>query len=300
MVLARLRSAPPTVAAFEICGFERYRPVHLQRMIGFMDSLDTYWADRALLEWQVELGADEAISETPINRYDLEPAKPKTPQTPEAKPEGVPAPVVVPEIDVVAVAKVAAAGASDLAALQDTIAGFDHCQLKKGARKMVFAAGKPAARVMIVGEAPSREEDVAGQPFAGQQGDLLDKMTAAIQLNRDADDPAQAVYLTTAIPWRVPGDGFPQADDMAMMRPFLERHIALANPDLLILMGNTACQMLLGKGGINRLRGKWVEVMGRPTIPMAHPVTLLKTPLAKRDAWADLLEVQAKLRTLSA
>ena len=264
-----------------------------------MDSVDTYWADRALLEWQVELGADEAISEAPINRYDLEPSKPKATPSPEKQPNGVPAPVVVPEIDVVAAARAAAAGASDLQALQAALAGFEHCQLKKGARKMVFATGQPAARVMIVGEAPSREEDVAGQPFAGRHGDLLDKMTAAINLTRDADDPAQSVYLATAMPWRVPGDGFPQAADMAMMRPFLERHIALANPDVLLLMGNTACQMLLGKGTISRLRGKWVEVLGRPTMPMAHPATLIQTPLAKRDAWADLLEIQAKLRTLT-
>jgi DNA polymerase len=150
-----------------------------------------------------------------------------------------------------------------------------------------------------VGETPSREEDVAGVPFAGVQGDLLSKMTAAINLTLDAEDPVQAIYLTTAMPWRVPGDGFPNAADMAMMRPFLERHITLANPDVLILMGSTPCQMLLGKGSINRMRGKWTEVLGRPAMPMAHPVTLLKTPLTKREAWADLLEVQAKLRTLS-
>lgn len=265
-----------------------------------MDSADTYWADRALLEWQVELGVDEAINETPVDRYNLEPPAPKAAPLPDAKPEGALAQVVVPEIDVVVAAQGAAGGASDLDALQAAIAGFEHCQLKKGARKMVFAAGQVGARVMIVGEAPSREEDVAGHPFAGVQGDLLDKMTAAINLTRDADDTAAAVYLTTAMPWRVPGDGFPHASDMAMMRPFLERHIALANPELLILMGNTVCQMLLGKGGINRLRGKWAEVMGRPAMPMTHPGYLLKTPAAKREAWADLLEIQAKLRAFSA
>ena len=262
--------------------------------------MDTYWADRALLEWQVELGADEAISEAPLNRYDLEPAAPKAAPNPDKKPTGAPPPIAVPEIDVVAAAQAAAAGASDLAALQNAIASFDHCLLKKGARKMVFAAGQPAARVMIIGEAPSREEDVAGQPFAGVQGDLLDKMVGAIDLKRDAADPKDAVYLTTAMPWRVPGDGFPHANDMAMMRPFLERHIALANPDVVVLMGNTACQMLLGKGGISRLRGKWTAVMGRPAMPMAHPVTLLKTPITKREAWSDLLDIKAKLRTLPA
>jgi DNA polymerase len=264
-----------------------------------MDSVNTYWDDRALLEWQLELGADEAINETPVNRYDLEVAKPKPAVNPAAGGQDRPAPVAIQEIDTVALAKAAAAGASDLDALRDAIAGFDHCHLKRGARKMVFSAGNPAARVMIVGEAPSREEDVAGKPFAGQQGDLLTKMMAAISLSTDAEDPAKAIYVTTAMPWRVPGDGFPNPKDLAMMRPFLERHIALVNPDVVILMGNTACQMLLGKSGISRLRGKWSAVSGRPAMPMAHPVSLLKTPLAKRDAWADLLDVQAKLRTLS-
>lgn len=263
-----------------------------------MDSVDTYWADRAMLEWQLELGADEAISDTPLDRYALAPAAPKAQPNPDKRPSDIPAPTAVPEIDVVAAAQAAAAGAADLSALQAAIDGFDHCLLKKGARKIVFAAGSPAARVMIVGEAPSREEDVAGHPFAGLQGDLLDKMVEAIHLARNAEDPAQAVYLTTALPWRVPGDELPDENDMAMLRPFLERHIALANPDILVLMGNTACQMLLGKGGISRLRGKWVEVMGRPAMPMAHPAALLKTPLMKRDTWADLLNIQAKLRTL--
>jgi DNA polymerase len=278
---------------------QRYRRVVLGDKTVGMDSVDTYWADRALLEWQLELGADEAINETPINRYDLEVAPPKPAPNPQAGTPARPAPIVVQDVDTVALANAAAAGASDLTSLQAAITAFDHCHLKKGARKMVFAAGQPDARVMIIGDSPSREEDVAGLPFAGVQGDLLQKMTSAISLTLDADDPAQAVYMTTAMPWRVPGDGLPTAKDLAMMRPFLERHITLANPDVVILMGNTACQMLLGKGGISRLRGKWAEVLGRPAMPMAHPVTLLKTPIAKRDAWADLLEVQAKLRTLA-
>lgn len=279
---------------------QRYRRRDLGDMTRGMDSVDTYWDDRALLEWQVELGADEAISEAPINRYDLEPAKPKTPPNPNSggKP-AIPVPVAMQELDTVALAQSAAAGAGDIDALKDAIASFDHCHLKKGARKMVFAVGQPAARVMIIGESPSREEDVAGAPFAGVQGDLLGKMMDAIGLQVDADDAAHAVYMTTAMPWRVPGDGLPNAKDMAMMRPFLERHIALANPDVVILMGNTPCQMLLGRGGIRGLRGKWAEVVGRPAMPMAHPVSLLKNPLAKRDAWADLLAIQAKLRDLA-
>jgi DNA polymerase len=265
-----------------------------------MDSVSTYWDDRALLEWQLELGADEAISETPINRYELEASKPKVAASKAGGgKQDRPVPIAVQEVDTVAAATAAAAGASDLATLKSAIETFDHCQLKKGARKIVFGAGQSAARVMIIGESPSREEDVAGKPFAGVQGDLLGKMTDAIGLSLDAEDPTKAVYLTTAMPWRVPGDGLPVATDLAMMCPFLERHIALVNPDVVILMGNTPCQMLLGKNGISRLRGKWAEIAGRLVMPMVHPLTLMKTPIAKRDAWADLLEVQAKLRSLT-
>lgn len=266
-----------------------------------MESAETYWHDLAHLDWQVELGADEAISETPVDRYALDPAPPK----PEPNPQGAgpknaaPPPVhVIPEIDCVAVAKAAASAAADIDGLRAALEAFEHCNLKRGARKLVFAKGDPAARVMIVGEAPSRTDDVAGTPFSGVEGDLLDKMLAAIGLGVTVPTPENAVYLAAPLPWRVTGDGVPDTADLEMMAPFLERHIALANPDILILMGNTACQMLLGKGGVTRLRGTWLEVLGRPAMPMAHPANLIKQPLAKRDAWADLLAIQAKLRSL--
>lgn len=266
-----------------------------------MESAETYWRDLALLDWQVELGADEAISETSVDRYALEPTPPK----PEPNPQGAgpkkaaPPPVhVVPEIDCVAVAKAAAAAAKDIDALRAALDAFEHCNLKRGARKLVFAKGDPAARVMIIGEAPSRTDDVAGTPFSGVEGDLLEKMLAAIQLGVADCAAENAAYLAAPMPWRVTGDGVPDPADLAMMVPFLERHITLANPDIVILMGNTACQMLLGKGGVTRLRGNWVEVLGRPAMPMAHPANLIKSPLAKRDAWADLLAIQAKLRSL--
>lgn len=266
-----------------------------------MESAETYWRDLALLDWQVELGADEAISETSINRYALEPAPPKPEPNPQgAGPKkGTPPPVhVVPEIDCVAVAKSAASAAADIGGLRAALEGFEHCNLKRGARKLVFAKGDPASRVMVIGEAPSRTDDAAGTPFSGVEGNLLDKMLAAIHLSVAATPTAEGVYLAAPMPWRVTGDGVPDPTDIAMMVPFLERHITLANPDLLILMGNTACQMLLDKGGVTRLRGNWVEVLGRPAMPMAHPANLIKSPLAKRDAWADLLAIQAKLRSL--
>lgn len=261
-----------------------------------MDSVDTYWADRAALEWQVELGVDEAILDAPLDRYALVvPEKPAV-AVKETGPPPVPALVVR---DAVADAQAVADVASDLAGLQAGLAAFEGCALKRGARSLVFAHGQPDAHVMIVGEVPDREGDRAGVPFAGQAGSLLAQMMAAIGLSVEAEAPQEALYLTAAMPWRVPGDGMPQDVDMAMLSPFLHRHIALANPDVVIVMGNTACHMLLGRAGVSRMRGTWSEALGKPVMPMVHPSVLLKTPLAKRDAWADLLAVKAKLRELS-
>jgi DNA polymerase len=173
---------------------------------------------------------------------------------------------------------------------------FEYCDLKKGARSFVFSDGNPAARVMIVGEAPGREEDRAGRPFVGRAGQLLDRMLEAIQMGRAASDPAQSVYITNVLPWRPPSNRTPDAAEIAMMLPFLERHIALADPEIVVLMGNTPCQALLGKTGITRMRGTWVEVLCKPCLPMFHPAYLLRNPIAKREAWADLLALKARLR----
>lgn len=252
-----------------------------------MDSVDTYWSDRASLEWQVELGATEAMLDAPLNRYEV-PEKIAKPVIKDGPPS-IPATV---EIDAVAEAKAAAAGASDLAGLRAALEGFAHCELKHGARKLVFGEGDPASRVMIIGEAPESDEDRAGLPFVGDARALLDKMFAAIDL-----DIASKTYLVPAFPWlaeTLP----PVASDIAMLTPFLERHISLVNPYIVVLMGNTACQMLLGKGGVTRIRGTFVEVMARPAMPMQHPSQLLRNPSHKRDAWADLLALKAKLESL--
>jgi len=197
--------------------------------------------------------------------------------------------------DPVALARAAAGAAADLPALAQAIADFDLCELKKGARSLVFADGDPAARVMVIGEAPGREEDMAGKPFVGPSGHLLDRMFAAIGLSRDAPDAQAALYITNVLPWRPPGNRNPEPDEIAMMQPFLQRHIELAGPDFLVLMGNQACQAVLGLGGIMGLRGQWLEAFGRPVLPMAHPSYLLRRPQAKRDAWADLLSLRARL-----
>jgi len=254
-----------------------------------MDSVDTYWSDRACLEWQVELGATEAMLDAPLNRYEVPEkiAKPVVAAT-KGGPPAVPAAV---EVDTAAEAKIAASGAVDLDGLRAALTAFAHCDLKRGARNLVFAEGDPAARVMIIGEVPTRDEDRAGKPFVGDTRILLDKMFAAIGLETESK-----IYMTSAFPWPA-GLEMPAAKDIAMIQPFLERHIALANPDVVVLMGNTPCQMLLGQGGLTRLRGTWAEVLGRPAMPMSHPLQLLQNPSLKKDAWADLLALKAKLES---
>jgi DNA polymerase len=182
-----------------------------------------------------------------------------------------------------------------LPALRDIIAAFDLCDLKKGARNTVFADGNPAARVLILGEAPGREEDIEGRPFVGRAGQLLDRMFAAIGLSRGAADPEAAVYITNVLPWRPPGNRDPEPAEVAMMRPFVERHIALMNPQVIVVMGNTPLYALTGQKGVMRARGTWTTVLGKPMLPMVHPAYLLRNPIAKREAWADLLSLQARL-----
>ena len=242
----------------------------------------------AALEWQLELGVTEITGEDPVDRYALV----ETQRTVAAVASV--APVVVPT-DPVAVAMAAAAQAATLDELEQAIIAFDLCEVKRGAKTTVFAGGNRHARVLILGAAPGREEDQAGRPFVGPAGQLLDRMFAAIGLSRTSPDPAQALYITNVLPWRPPQDRDPTPAEIAMMRPFVAQHIALVNPDVVVCLGNTACQCLLGTG-LPRLRGTWTEALGRPALPMAHPEHLLRHPAAKRDAWADLLALQARLQ----
>lgn len=248
---------------------------------------------RALLEWQVELGVTEAIGSQPLDRFGV--------QAPVAAP--VAAPVSTPvaaaraedDGSVTRDAARLAAGARDLAELAAALAAFEGCDLRRGAQSCVFADGDPRARVMIVGEGPGADEDRAGLPFVGRAGQLLDRMFAAIGMARSSPDPARALYITNTVPWRPPGNREPDAAELALLRPFLLRHIELADPEVLVLMGNVACEALLGRRGILKLRGGWAEVQGRPALPMLHPAYLLRNPEAKREAWADLLALKAWL-----
>ncbi len=256
-----------------------------------MESQMDYWTARALLEWQVEAGADEAIGDTPVDRYALDAKAPPVVAKPEAE---APSHVAV-EVDPVGDAERAAQSAASLEELAAAMQSYPHCELRRGARNFVFCDGRADARVMIVGEAPGRDEDLEGRPFVGRAGQLLDKMLAAIDLSRQAQDAGQGVYITNVLPWRPPSNRTPEQAEIDMMVPFVRRHVALAKPEVLILMGNTPCQALLGKTGITRMRGGWVEVDGIPTMPMFHPAYLLRQAAAKREAWADLLSLRARL-----
>ena len=265
-----------------------------QARLSPMESQLDWHSARALLEWQVELGATEAILDAPVDRFSLETKAPK------------PAPVTAPaaqaavqqasaQPDPAQIAKQMAETAGSLDALQAALAGFEYCELKRGARNLVFSDGNPAAQVMIVGEAPGRDEDQQGKPFVGRAGQLLDKMLAAIGLDRQSQEPANGAYITNVVPWRPPQNREPSPDEIAMLTPFLLRHIALIKPTVVVAMGNISCQALLGKRGISKLRGQLQNSRDIDVIPMFHPAYLLRNPSAKKLAWADLLMLKAKL-----
>ncbi|MDO9639848.1 MAG: uracil-DNA glycosylase [Pseudotabrizicola sp.] len=264
------------------------------------DILTDWHASQAALLWQVDLGIDEWLLDDPLNRYDLpEAVKPAPMVAPAAAPATrVAAPVALPEVakvDAVAEAQALAARAGTLDALRAAIAGFEHCDLRRGARNLVFADGVPGARVMVLGEAPGPEEDREGRPFVGRAGALLDEMFAAIGLSRDAQDARAGLYLAHILPWRCLGNGAPLAEDVAMMLPFVMRHIDLVAPEVIVVMGNTPLSALTGVQSIARARGQWQQAGGRAVLPMIHPDSLLRTPVAKREAWDDLLALEARL-----
>jgi DNA polymerase len=237
------------------------------------------------------MGADEAILDAPVDRF----VASATDIVPVQKKSADVAPETVAGPDPVTLSKAAATGSADLPALKAALADYGHCDLRRGAKNLVFSDGFPGARVMIIGEAPGRDEDIEGRPFVGRAGQLLDLMFSHIGLSRTATEPEVALYITNVLPWRPPQNRDPKPDEVAMMLPFLERHVALANPDLIVAMGNHATGALLKRTGITRLRGNWAEALGKPVLPMFHPAYLLRNPIAKREAWADLLELRSRL-----
>ena len=274
-----------------------------------------------LLRWYVESGIDEALEEQPVNRFKapeaVAPTPPALPTAPSATTAGVAdaigaAPVIPaqpaapptprPPTELVSrdaatkTARAAAAAADSLEALREAMAAFDGCPLKQTAKSLVFGEGTAGAKLMFIGEAPGAQEDRQGVPFVGPAGQLLDRMLAAISLQRSD------VYITNILPWRPPGNRTPTDSEIAACMPFIERHIDLVAPEILVLVGGTSAKTLLGTTqGIMRTRGKWLdytrEGLAAPIAARAilHPAYLLRSPAQKRETWMDLLEIQQRL-----
>jgi DNA polymerase len=198
-----------------------------------------------------------------------------------------------PEAAVMA-AREAAKSANSLDELRTLLEAFEGCMLRATATQLVFADGNPKARVMFVGEAPGRDEDIAGLPFVGRSGKLLDRMLEAIELDRSK------VYIANIVPWRPPGNRTPTPQESAICLPFIRRQIELADPDILVCLGQPSTQTLLAtKEGITRTRGRWFKFdTGSRQIramPTYHPAFLLRSPLQKRLAWRDFLALRKAL-----
>jgi DNA polymerase len=259
-------------------------------------------AARDLLDFYAETGVDALLGESPVDRFaSTEPAEPAArsvqPATPAADLNSVAraAPAAPPAPDeAVMQARSVAKNAETLDELRAILDRFEGCALKSTASQLVFADGNPEARLMLVGEAPGREEDIEGLPFVGRSGKLLDRMLAAIGLDRTS------VYIANIVPWRPPGNRTPTPQESQICLPFILRQIELADPDILVCLGGPSAQTLLGiREGITKTRGRWFafetgkrEIRAMPTF---HPAFLLRSPLQKRFAWRDFLAIKEAL-----
>ncbi len=201
---------------------------------------------------------------------------------------------VIPDHEIVATARDMAASAATLEDLRACLEAFDGCNLKLTAKKLVFSDGNPSAKLMFVGEAPGRDEDLQGKPFVGRSGQLLDRMLAAIGLDRSS------AYIANVVPWRPPGNRTPTPQETEICRPFITRQIELVDPDVLVFLGAASAKTLLGvQDGIRKMRGRWMtyEAAGRQISAIAtyHPAYLLRSPLEKRLSWRDFMEVKSRL-----
>ena len=256
----------------------------------------------AELEWQIAVGADEAIGEAPgLARWvtatkTTSAPPPKNPDTPIdfqqtliQKPIFAPPPVAAAAVTPAAAPRVQA---QTLGALKEELSAFEGCALRKTAMNLVFSDGNPASPVMFIGEAPGEEEDRQGKPFVGVSGQLFDRMLLSAGIAR-AD-----IYISNILFWRPPGNRTPTDAEIASCIPFVERHISLVKPRVLVMLGGVATKTLLrSKEGITRMRGRWMEYQPSfegnappiPCLPIYHPAYLLRQPGAKRQAWGDIL-----------
>ena len=253
------------------------------------------------LQWQAEMGADEAVTDTP-EKWDTPKATPqKTSVAKVTAPAEIatqaPTPKPKPMTSAasgVGEARTIAENCTTLEQLKDAVLNFDGLAIKKTATNTVFSDGVPDAEVMFIGEAPGAEEDKKGVPFCGASGQLLDTALATINLIR-----AENFYISNTIFWRPPGNRRPTPEELAICRPLVEKHIALINPKLLVLVGGTATTALLETDtGISRLRHTQHDYANNfldrtiPTIALFHPSYLLRQPIKKRDFWHDLLRMK--------
>ncbi|MFQ5534621.1 MAG: uracil-DNA glycosylase family protein [Sphingomonadales bacterium] len=265
----------------------------------------------ALLKWYLDAGVDETIGNEPVDRFQTikPPIKKETRRAESAAAAAAPQqdqihkpspkrPDAIPLETADATtqgAREMAAGCSSLQELRSALEGFEACALKKTAMNLVFSDGNPDADLMLIGEAPGADEDRLGLPFVGQSGKLLDKMLAAIGLDRSN------VYISNILPWRPPGNRKPTTLETELCLPFIKRHIELAGPKVLVLLGGTAAPTLLETTeGITRIRGKWrTYKMGEreaPALPTFHPAYLLRQPAHKAYGWRDFLAVKNRLK----
>jgi uracil-DNA glycosylase len=260
-------------------------------------------AARELLGFYLDAGADALIGEEPVDRMaeESQPAPPVAARPPSAPlvrsgSASAPAPISAPAAPDAAItaAREAVKGAESLDELRTLLENFTGCALRATATQLVFGDGNPEGRIMFVGEAPGYEEDITGRPFVGRSGKLLDQMMAAIGLDRTR------AYIANVVPWRPPGNRTPTPQETAICLPFIRRQIELANPQILVCLGQPSTQTLLGtKEGITRTRGRWLrfDTGTREIRAMAtfHPAYLLRQPLQKRLAWRDFLAIKKAL-----
>ena len=219
-------------------------------------------------------------------------ARTADPRLGNAPPRPAVAPPPAPDAAVMA-AREAARSASSLEELRAILDRFDGCGLKGSASRLVFADGTPGSKLMLVGEAPGAEEDKQGLPFVGRSGQLLDRMLAAIGLDRTK------VYIANIVPWRPPGNRTPTPVETQICLPFIQRQIELSNPDVLVTIGQPSTGALLGVQGIMKNRGRWFPFQTGTreirAMPMLHPAYLLRSPIGKRLAWRDMLAIKKAL-----
>ena len=255
----------------------------------------------AVLDWYRAAGVDIAVGEEPIDRFAQRPpvraaafaGASAAPAIPEVQ-----RPVDVPQIGAdPSEARSLAASAQTLDELQALLTAYDGCGLKLRATQLVFADGNPHADIMLIGEAPGAEEDRQGKPFVGKSGQLLDRMLAAIGLDRSK------VYIANTVPWRPPGNRTPTPEEMALCLPFLHRQVELVAPRIVMTLGGPAMQTIFDTtSGIIKMRGKWATLsigsQSVEAIPTLHPAYLLRNAPAKEQAWADMLSLKMKIDAL--